>query len=115
VTEIADNVDLSPSTVVGIVDRLEEKALVVRERDTKDRRVVFVKPTKAGKELVKETRHPVQALFDDRTEDRFSDADYERIATSLEDIARALGAEEQEAQKPPDAVGPVDGVLPDGQ
>lgn len=43
---------LSSSTVVGIVDRLEEKQLVRRERDTRDRRNVYVSVTATGQELV---------------------------------------------------------------
>jgi DNA-binding MarR family transcriptional regulator len=35
---LAKKVYLSPSTVVGIVDRLEEKKLVKRNRSSKDRR-----------------------------------------------------------------------------
>lgn len=45
-------IHLSPSTVVGIVDRLEEKGLVLRERDTRDRRNVYVTVTAAGQKLV---------------------------------------------------------------
>lgn len=45
-------IHLSPSTVVGIVDRLEEKGLVRRERDTRDRRNVYVTVTEAGQVLV---------------------------------------------------------------
>ncbi len=45
-------IHLSPSTVVGIVDRLEEKELVRRERDTRDRRNVYVTVTAAGQALV---------------------------------------------------------------
>lgn len=43
---------LSPSTVVGIVDRLEEKKLVQRERDTRDRRNVYVTVTAEGMALI---------------------------------------------------------------
>ncbi|WP_243656718.1 MarR family winged helix-turn-helix transcriptional regulator [Paucimonas lemoignei] len=43
---------LSPSTVVGIVDRLEEKKLVRRERDTRDRRNVYVTVTAEGLALI---------------------------------------------------------------
>lgn len=43
-------VSLSASTVNGIVDRLEAKELVRRERDTKDRRKVFLELTPAGRE-----------------------------------------------------------------
>lgn len=45
-------IHLSPSTVVGIVDRLEEKQLVRRERDTRDRRNVHVTVTAAGEALI---------------------------------------------------------------
>jgi DNA-binding MarR family transcriptional regulator len=48
---IGGAIHLSPSTVVGIVDRLEEKLLVHRERDTRDRRNVYVSVTQAGREL----------------------------------------------------------------
>lgn len=44
-------IHLSPSTVVGIVDRLEEKKLVVRARDAQDRRNVFVALTADGQLL----------------------------------------------------------------
>src|SRR5690606_20937082 len=46
------SIHLSPSTVVGIVDRLEEKKLVRRERDTRDRRNFFVAVTPEGQALV---------------------------------------------------------------
>lgn len=45
-------IQLSPSTVVGIVDRLEEKGLVHRQRDTRDRRNVFVAVTAAGQTIL---------------------------------------------------------------
>ncbi|MEI7025763.1 MarR family winged helix-turn-helix transcriptional regulator [Paenibacillus sp. y28] len=43
--EIAKGVDLSYSTVSGIVDRLERNRLVERVRDEQDRRVVWIRPT----------------------------------------------------------------------
>lgn len=43
--EISKAIDLSYSTVSGIVDRLERERLVVRRRDEKDRRVVWVSIT----------------------------------------------------------------------
>jgi DNA-binding MarR family transcriptional regulator len=49
---IGREIHLSASTVVGIVDRLEEKQLVRRERDTRDRRKVHVTATAAGQHLV---------------------------------------------------------------
>ena len=101
-TDVARNVHLSPSTVVGIIDRLEEKGLVIRERDTGDRRIVHLTATDLGTALVQETPHPVRAMFDDRIENDLTDDDYERIAQSLEDIVHALGATESEPDKPAD-------------
>jgi len=49
---LAKRVYLSPSTVVGIIDRLEEKQLVARQRDSKDRRQVYISITAAGRQLV---------------------------------------------------------------
>ena len=50
--QLAKKVYLSPSTLVGIVDRLEEKKLVQRRRDASDRRRVHISITPSGEELV---------------------------------------------------------------
>jgi DNA-binding MarR family transcriptional regulator len=51
VTDLAYRVQLSKSTVVRILDRLESKGLVLRERMRSDRRCVMVTATPAGHEL----------------------------------------------------------------
>ena len=50
--KLAQKVFLSPSTIVGIIDRLEEKRLVLRQRDNKDRRLIHISITMAGEELI---------------------------------------------------------------
>lgn len=57
---LAKLVHLSNSTVVGIVDRLEQKGLVARERSTVDRRVVLVHATPAGRDLLARVPSPLQ-------------------------------------------------------
>jgi len=57
---IARHVHLSPSTVTGILDRLEHKGLVRRERDLKDRRLVHVALTERGRELAVRAPSPLQ-------------------------------------------------------
>jgi DNA-binding MarR family transcriptional regulator len=51
ITELSDFLDLAPSTVCGIVDRLELKGLVRREREGEDRRLVAIKLTAQGRQL----------------------------------------------------------------
>jgi DNA-binding MarR family transcriptional regulator len=59
-TRLAQTVFLSPSTVVGIVDRLEEKGLVSRLRSTRDRRQVQICLTEAGNSLADSAPSPLQ-------------------------------------------------------
>lgn len=51
--EIGAKMMVTVSNLTGIVDRLEEKGLVTRERDTGDRRIVYVKLTSKGQKLYK--------------------------------------------------------------
>jgi len=58
--ELSKEMYLDPSTVTGVIDRLEGKGYVVRDRDKTDRRVVNVRLTPAGESLVKKTPNPAQ-------------------------------------------------------
>ncbi len=58
--QLSKKMYLHPSTVTGVIDRLESKGYVVRGRDAADRRVVTVSLTLAGKELAKKAPNPVQ-------------------------------------------------------
>lgn len=52
---LSGQVSLDPSTVTGILDRLEERGLVERRHDEEDRRVRNIKITAAGRRLVGDT------------------------------------------------------------
>ncbi|MBI4529867.1 MAG: MarR family transcriptional regulator [Deltaproteobacteria bacterium] len=52
-SDIGEKMMVTVSNLTGIVDRLEEKGLVVRERDNHDRRVVRVRLTEKGSKLHK--------------------------------------------------------------
>ena len=58
--ELSKGMYLHPSTISGVVDRLEKKRYVVRDRTEKDRRVVKVRLTPKGKMLVRKAPNPVQ-------------------------------------------------------
>jgi DNA-binding MarR family transcriptional regulator len=53
--EIGAKMMVTVSNLTGIVDRLEEKKLVARKRDDRDRRVVHVILTEKGTKLYKST------------------------------------------------------------
>ena len=59
-TELSEKMYLHPSTITGVVDRLERKGYVIRDRNHIDRRVVRVQLTPEGKALVKKAPNPIQ-------------------------------------------------------
>ncbi|MFQ5507925.1 MAG: MarR family winged helix-turn-helix transcriptional regulator [Leptospirillia bacterium] len=88
-TRIAREVQLSPSTVVGIVDRLENAGLVRRKRDTGDRRVVNITLTEEGLRLVARSPSPLQAELA-RALESLPDLERATIALSLEKLVNLL-------------------------
>lgn len=50
--DLATNLDVNPSTATRLCDRLERKGLVLRQRQTSDRRVVQLAATDAGHQIV---------------------------------------------------------------
>jgi len=58
--ELTKKMYLHPSTITGVVDRLEKKGYVSRDRGQGDRRVINVQLTPQGKKLVKRAPNPVQ-------------------------------------------------------
>lgn len=60
---LSRNVNLSQPTVTSILDRLEKRDLLVRRRDTNDKRKVFVNITEAGRQLLNEAPSPLQDEF----------------------------------------------------
>ncbi|MFO0548990.1 MAG: MarR family transcriptional regulator [Polyangiaceae bacterium] len=52
-SSLSERIRAQNSTVTGIIDRMEREGLVVRERSTADRRVVYIRLTERGRELAK--------------------------------------------------------------
>ncbi len=65
--EIGAKMMVTVSNLTGIVDRLEEKKIVLRRRDERDRRVVHVVLTEKGAKLYKTTiplfENSISAIF----------------------------------------------------
>jgi DNA-binding MarR family transcriptional regulator len=94
-TDIADRIHLSPSTLVGVLDRLEEKALVTRIRDERDRRRVEVTITDRGYQLASKTPFPLQYSLA-RALRQLPGNEQEHLAASMERLAELMGATELE-------------------
>jgi DNA-binding MarR family transcriptional regulator len=60
---LARGVALSPATLTGILDRLEMRGLISRERRPEDKRRVLVSLTAMGLEMAGELPSPLQARF----------------------------------------------------
>ncbi len=58
--ELSKRMYVNPSTITGVVDRLEKKKYVLRTRNEKDRRVVKVQLTSKGNRLVRRAPNPIQ-------------------------------------------------------
>lgn len=82
---LSGEVYLSSSTLVGVVDRLELKGLVVRRRSTEDRRQVLIEPTAAGLELIGRTPSPLQDSLA-RSVTRLPEAERAALAGALDKI-----------------------------
>ncbi len=92
-SRLTSEVSLSPSTVTGIVDRLETKGLLKRERCRKDRRKVYLFPSPAGRDITE--RSP--SLLQDQLSHSLSELSAEEqilIAESLERVVHLMEAQD---------------------
>jgi len=61
--ELANDITLSQATVTTILDRLETRGLVVRERSTEDKRKVHAILTESGNAMIAQAPLPLQEQF----------------------------------------------------
>jgi DNA-binding MarR family transcriptional regulator len=97
VTDLARRMYLHPSTVVGILDRLEQQAQVERTRSEVDHRVVTVSLTAKGRETVSKVPQIAQGLLLKGLKE-MPDGD---LRTASEGLRRLVGILGVEAMPPP--------------
>lgn len=97
VTDLANRMYLHPSTVVGVLDRLESRGLVLRSRSLTDRRSVAVSLTPQGKEFVAKTPAAAQGLLLNGLEG-LSEHDLRIVSEGLELMVGILGAQRMPPQ-----------------
>ncbi len=94
--ELANEVSLSQATVTSILDRLEKRNFIYRERSVEDKRKVHAYLTEDAVETLKESPTPLQEHF----ARRFSDLhDWEQmmIIASLQRVAQMMDAQHIDA------------------
>ncbi len=93
---LAADVNLGMSTVNGIVDRLESKGLLTRNRNPQDRRKVALSITEAGRELTHVAPQLLQNQFSDALK-QLPELEQAAIALSLERVVELMEAEHLDA------------------
>jgi DNA-binding MarR family transcriptional regulator len=96
-SQIARHVMVKSSTVTGIIDRLEQKDLVERLRNSPDRRVITIQLTEAGKELAKNAPFPIQHKIVDGLK-KLPEKEIKRIITSLSKLTQMLDVQDLEVE-----------------
>src|SRR5690554_6603773 len=112
-TAISREIHVSPSTVVGILDRLEDKGWVLRERSREDRRIVMLSATEAGRNLVRDTPSPLQQKLAEALKE-LPELEQATITLSLERIVALM--EDKDSNEPalPETASPMRDVPLDG-
>jgi DNA-binding MarR family transcriptional regulator len=108
--EIATQVSLSQATVTTILDRLEKRALINRQRGSTDKRRVYARLTPEGEDIIKRSPAPLQEEFIQRYDD-LRDWEQSLILSSLQRVAAMMNAEDIDASPVLD-VGAIDRSQP---
>jgi DNA-binding MarR family transcriptional regulator len=90
--QLAGLLHLDPGTISAALNRLEEKGLVERKKDPRDKRRVSLGLTTAGRALDKTTRGTVESAVTQLLATS-SEADIEITRRILADLTTILGAE----------------------
>lgn len=91
--DLARRVAVTEKTITGVVDRLERDALVRRERDPGDRRVVHVRLARRGEALYRRIREGIAAKLAGLLA-MLDAGDRQHLVRMLEKLTARLAAEE---------------------
>jgi len=96
-SRIARHIMVKSSTVTGIIDRLEQKGLVYRIRNSPDRRVITIQLTEAGKELAQNAPPPIQHKIVDGLK-KLPEGEIKQIILSLSKLTHMLDVYDLEVE-----------------
>ena len=96
-SQIAKMILVNSSTVTGIIDRLEQKGLVERQRISQDRRVITVQLTESGKTLAENAPSPIQQKIIDGLK-KLNPQEIEHIVNALNMLTNMLDVQDLEVE-----------------
>ena len=94
-SQIGKQMMVKSSTVTGVIDRLEQKALVKRERNSPDRRIINIQLTANGKKMAEVAPPPIQQRVIDGLQ-RLSNRELDQIIFSLTKLTKMLDVQDLE-------------------
>jgi len=92
-SQIAKHNMVKSSTVTGIIDRLEQKGLVKRRRNSPDRRIIIIELTDNGKMLAQNAPPPIQQKIVDGLKN-LPQNEIEKIVRALNMLTRMLDVQD---------------------
>lgn len=91
--KVAKKVSLSQATVTNIIDRLEARGMVTRERSSEDKRRVMVRVTDKTRDILKYNPSVLQEEFLNKFK-QLEEWEQNLILSSIQRIAKMMGAED---------------------
>lgn len=95
-TEISAHASLKQATVTVLLDRLEERKFIKRQKDAKDGRRMLISLTASGRKALEASPDALQKTFQERFR-KLTNWEQASIIASLERVASLLDAESIEA------------------
>lgn len=89
IKEIAKRVELSPSTLTGMLNRMEEAGLIRRHSDSDDRRAIRIRLTSRGKSL-KHRMTRAQAIVEATLQGDLTKQELDAVKTGLARVIAAI-------------------------
>ena len=102
-SQIAKKIMVNSSTLTGVIDRLEQKGLVSRARNDRDRRIIRIELTDWGRALAENAPPPIQVKIIKGMR-KLEQEEREKIIQSLTKLAEMIDAQDLDVESETEVV-----------
>jgi MarR family transcriptional regulator, organic hydroperoxide resistance regulator len=95
-SELAEEFGVKPSAITAMVDRMLKNDFVTRERDEKDRRVVYIRISEKGKIVFSKSENKRNQIME-RYMSQLDPIDLENLVIGIEKLAAIVQETEEES------------------